>query len=73
LLSIYPFACAAPLQAARLRERLILLLALHAGDELLKPVWAEQALLTNRMGDLPVWWSPAQDVDLVQGLLLLVG
>jgi hypothetical protein len=61
-----------PPQAARLRERLVLLLALHAGEELLKPVWADQALLTNRLGDLPVWWSPAQDVELVQAVLLLV-
>lgn len=56
-------------QAAKLRERLILLHTFHFGNELLKPVWREQQVLMNRTGDLPVWWAPQHDGELVTGVL----
>ncbi len=55
-------------QATRLRERLVLLDSMHAGLELLKPTWQEQQILVNRMGELPVWWAPASDGELVAGV-----
>ncbi|KAJ9520823.1 hypothetical protein QJQ45_014021 [Haematococcus lacustris] len=57
-------------QASRLRERLVMLSALHAGHQLLAAGWAEQPILVNRMGNLPVWWSPGLDEELVEGVLL---
>jgi hypothetical protein len=56
-------------QANRLRERLLLIAAFHAGRESLKPLWQDQATLVKRVGDLPVWWSPECDGDLVAGVL----
>ncbi|GFH23050.1 hypothetical protein HaLaN_20602, partial [Haematococcus lacustris] len=47
-----------------------MLSALHAGHQLLAAGWAEQPILVNRMGNLPVWWSPGLDEELVEGVLL---
>lgn len=56
-------------QASKLKERLVNLAALRSGLELLKPVWQEQPALQNRMGELPVWWGPEHEGQLVQAVL----